>query len=76
MGSNLTPFSIAIGWKKIYFLTPKFQIVRKEGTQYDDDVEFLTIVCQILRYTRLKKYNYLKFIQFTIRTDFISNKMN
>ena len=31
---------------------------------------------QIVRHSRLKNYDYIKFIQIMIRTDFISNKMN
>ena len=39
MGNFLTPYSIAIGWKNKYFLTPHFRFVKKEKIHYDDDVE-------------------------------------
>ena len=39
MGKNLTPFSIAIGYQNIYFLTPWFKFVEKEKIHYDDEVE-------------------------------------
>ena len=29
MGNNLSPYSIAIGWKNIYYLTPWFRFVEK-----------------------------------------------
>ena len=29
MGNNLTPYSIAIGWENIYYLTPPFRIIKK-----------------------------------------------
>ena len=41
MGSNITPFSIAIGWEIINFLTPHFRFVEKEKIDYDDGVELL-----------------------------------
>ena len=30
MGNNLTPYSIAIGYKNIYFLTPHFKFVKRK----------------------------------------------
>ena len=30
MGNNLSPYSIAIGWENIYYLTPYFRVVKKE----------------------------------------------
>ena len=30
MGSNLTPYSIAIGDENIYFLTPHFKFIKRE----------------------------------------------
>ena len=45
MGNNLTPYSIAIGWKDIYFLTPHFRFVEKEKIHYDDDVELFDYLC-------------------------------
>ena len=37
MGNNLIPYSIAIGWENIYFLTPYFKFVKKENIDYDKD---------------------------------------
>ena len=42
MGNNLTPYSIKIGLKDIYFLTPKF--VEKEDFPYVDDVELFDYI--------------------------------
>ena len=36
MGNNLIPYSIAIGDKNIYFLTPHFIFVRRDKIDYDD----------------------------------------
>ena len=36
MGNNLTPYSIAIGWENIYYLTPYFRIIKKENIDVDD----------------------------------------
>ena len=35
MGNNLTPYSIAIGWENIYFLTPYFRVIKKENIDVD-----------------------------------------
>ena len=36
MGNSLTPYSIAIGWENIYYLTPYFRIIKKENIDVDD----------------------------------------
>ena len=36
MGNNLTPYSIAIGWEIIYYLTPYFKFIKKENIDVDD----------------------------------------
>ena len=36
MGSNLTPYSIAIGWENIYYLTPYFKFVQRKNIDIDD----------------------------------------
>ena len=36
MGNNLTPYSIAIGWKNIYYLTPYFRYIKEENIDVDD----------------------------------------
>ena len=35
-GNNLTPYSIAIGWENIYYLTPYFKFIRNENIDEDD----------------------------------------
>ena len=36
MGNNLTPYSIAIGWENIYYLTPYFRFVQRKNIDVDD----------------------------------------
>ena len=36
MGANLTPYSIAIGWENIYYLTPYFKFTKKQNINVDD----------------------------------------
>ena len=36
MGNNLTPYSIAIGWENIYYLTPFFKFIKKENIDVND----------------------------------------
>ena len=40
MGNNLTPYSIAIGWENIYYLTPYFKFIRK-GDIDENDIDKL-----------------------------------
>ena len=55
MGNNLTPYSIAIGWENIYYLTPYFKFIKKENIDVDDidklfDIDYNLISnCQKLR---------------------------
>ena len=55
MGNNLTPYSIAIGWENIYYLTPHFKYIKKENIDVDDidklfDIDYNIISnCQKLR---------------------------
>ena len=60
MRNNLTPYSIAIGWKNIYFLTPKFKLVEKEKVPYDDDVVLFDYVsnCLIHSFKKLRLYKF------------------
>ena len=49
MGNNLTPYSIAIGWENIYYLTPYFKFVKKENIDVDDidklfDIDYYDIM--------------------------------
>ena len=36
MGNNLTPYSIAIGFENIYYLTPYFRVIKKENIDIDN----------------------------------------
>ena len=36
MGNNLTPYSIAIGYENIYYLTPYFRYIKKKNFDVDD----------------------------------------
>ena len=36
MGHNLIPYSIAIGWENIYYITPFFKFIKKENIDVDD----------------------------------------
>ena len=36
MGNNLTPYSIAIAWENVYYLTPYFRIIKKENIDVGD----------------------------------------
>ena len=35
MGNNLAPYSIAIGWENIYYLTPYFKFIKNENIDVD-----------------------------------------
>ena len=35
MGNNLTPYSIAIGFENIYYLTPYFKFTKKQNIDVD-----------------------------------------
>ena len=36
MGNNLTPYSIAIGWEIICYLTPYFRFIKEENIDEND----------------------------------------
>ena len=36
MGNNLTPYSIALGWENVYYLTPYFRFVQRKNIEIDD----------------------------------------
>ena len=36
MGNNLTPYSIAIGWEIIFYLTPYFKFIQKANIDEND----------------------------------------
>ena len=36
MGNNLSPYSIAIGYENIYYLTTFFKFIKKENVDVDD----------------------------------------
>ena len=49
MGNNLTPYSIAIGWENVYYLTPFFRFVQRKNIDIDDinklfDIDYYNIM--------------------------------
>ena len=49
MGNNLTPYSITIGWEKVYYLTPYFRFVQRKNIDIDDidklfDIDYDNII--------------------------------
>ena len=55
MGNKLTPFSIAIGWENIYYLTPFFKIIKKENND-EDEIDELFDDRNISNCQKLKTY--------------------
>ena len=57
MGNNLTPYSIAIGWENIYYLTPYFRFITKENVDVDDNDKLFDIEYNIIsNYQKLRTY--------------------
>ena len=56
MGSNLSPCSIAIGEKNIYYLKPHFKFSKKENID-EDDIDKLFNYDNISNCQKLKTYN-------------------
>ena len=57
MGNNLTPYSIAIGWENIYYLTPYFRYIKKENIDVDGIDTLFDIDYNIIsNYQKLKTY--------------------
>ena len=56
MGNNLTPYSIAIGFENIYYLTPYFKFVEKGKDIDEDDFDKLFNYQNISNYRKLRVY--------------------
>ena len=57
MGNNLSPYSIAIGWENIYYLTPYFRFIRNENIDVDDIDKLFDIDYNVLsKYQKLRTY--------------------
>ena len=57
MGNNLTPYSIAIGYENIYYLTPYFRYIKKENIDVDDIDKLFDIEYNIIsKYQKLRTY--------------------
>ena len=57
MGNNLTPYSIAIGWENIYFLTPYVSYIKKKNIDVDDIDKLFDIDYNIIsKYQKLRTY--------------------
>ena len=64
MGNSLTPYSIAIGWENIYYLTPYFELFKEKNIDVDDiDMLFDIDYDDIINCEEIKK---MKFIQIMI----------
>ena len=55
MGNNLTPYSIAIAWENIYYLTPHFKYIKKENIDVDD-IDKLFDYQNISNFRKLRVY--------------------
>ena len=56
MGNNLTPYSIAIGFQNIYYLTPYFKFIKKGKDINEDDIDKLFDDSNISNYQKLRVY--------------------
>ena len=57
MGNNLTPYSIAIGYENIYYLTPYFKFIKKDHFKENDIDKLFDIDYNIIsKYQKLKTY--------------------
>ena len=79
MGNILTPYSVAVGYKNISFLTSHFKFIEREKNKNNElfktnktGVDPLDHhIYQIVEYTRLKNYEHIKLIQIMIRTNIL-----
>ena len=55
IGNNITPYSIAIGWENIYFVTPYFKFTKKENID-ENDIDKLFDYHNISNCKKLKTY--------------------
>ena len=55
MGNELTPYSIAIGWENIYYLTPYFKFTKKENID-ENDIDKLFDYQNISNSRKLRTY--------------------
>ena len=56
MGKNSTPYSIAIGFENIYYLSPYFKFVEKGKDIDEDDIDKLFDYQNISNYRKLRVY--------------------
>ena len=71
MGNNLTPYSIAIGWETIYYLTPYFEFIKKDNIDVDDiDKLFDIDYDDIMKHEKIEKKT--KFIRIMININFFT----
>ena len=55
MGSNLLPYSIAIGWENVYYLTPYFKVIEKKNSD-ENDIDKLFDYHKISKCQKLRTY--------------------
>ena len=57
MGKNLTPYSLAIGYENLFYLTPYFRYIRKKNIDVDDiDILFDIDYNIISNYRKLRTF--------------------
>ena len=56
MGNKLSPYSIAIGFENIFYLTPYFKFVDKEKDIDEDDIDKLFDYSNISKCQKLRTY--------------------
>ena len=66
MVNNLTPCSIALGWKNIYYLTPNFKFIQKENLN-ENDIDKLFDYSNISNCQKLKTYRIHSYYQIVIK---------
>ena len=58
MGNNLIPYSIAIGFENIYYLSPYFKFIKKEKDIDEHDIDKLFDYQNISNYRKLRLYKF------------------
>ena len=76
LGNNLTPYSIAIGYEYIYYLTPYFKFIKQVNIDVDDidklfdiDYHIITKYQNLRTYKVYSNYNYYYFFYFINEND-------
>ena len=63
MGNNLVPYSIAVGWENIYYLTRYFKFLKKENIDVDDNDKLFDIDYHIIpMYQKLRTHKIIQIM--------------